>query len=252
MTHRIIFSNDQLWIRRTGEGQATCLLDRGLSAGDSLCSETLGCDAGQTIEVVDAPPDTVASGIERIGLRSFFDWASSGEYALAARGFSLLHWRRTHRFCGRCGRAMARHSIERAMVCDVCKDLVFPRTNPVVIVRVTRGHEVLLAHRAGGVVPFYSVLAGFVEAAETLEQAVHREIAEEVGLRVNNLRYFSSQPWPFPNNLMIAFTAEYESGEICVDGHEIAEAGWFTRAALPPIPPPISIARRMIDDFLGR
>ena len=119
-----------------------------------------------------------------------------------------------------------------------------------VITRVTRGREILLARRAQGVTAFYSVIAGFVEAAETLEHAAEREIAEEVGLRVKNLRYFGSQPWPYPNNLMCAFTAEYASGEIQVDGKEIGAAGWFTPENLPPIPPAVSISRRLIDAWL--
>ena len=201
---------------------------------------------------VDAASDVLPpAGVDVIPLRALFDLVSSADYALASRAFELLHWRRTHRFCGRCGQALTRHATERAMVCAAChNDPVYPRTNPVVITRVTRGHEILLARRAQGVTAFYSVIAGFVEAAETLEHAVAREIAEEVGLRVRNLRYFGSQPWPYPNNLMIAFTAEYDSGEICVDGKEIGTAGWFTPENLPPIPSPISISRRLIDAWL--
>ena len=137
------------------------------------------------------------------------------------------------------------------MACATCHDVFFPRTNPVVITRVTRGREILLARRAHGVTAFYSVIAGFVEAAETLEHAVAREIAEEVGLRVRNIHYFGSQPWPYPNNLMCAFTAEYDSGEICVDGHEIGTADWFTPENLPPIPSPVSISRWLIDAWLA-
>jgi len=137
------------------------------------------------------------------------------------------------------------------MICPACSHIVYPRINPVVITLISRDDRILLAHKAGGVLPFWSLVAGFVEAHETLEQAVAREIAEEVGLRVTNIRYASSQPWPFPNNLMFGFTAEYESGEITPDGVEIAEAGWFGRDDLPPIPSRVSIARRMIDAFFA-
>jgi NAD+ diphosphatase len=119
----------------------------------------------------------------------------------------------------------------------------------VVITLVSRGDRILLAHKAGDAIPFWSIIAGFVEANESLEAAVAREISEEVGIRVRNIRYARSQPWPFPNNLMMGFTAEYAEGDLVPDGAEIAEAGWFTRDNLPPIPSRVSIARRLIDAF---
>lgn len=246
----LIFHGDRLWIRRAG-AHAACRLEAGVSAGDSPWVETIEAEDGQPVEVRETAAIQPPDGVEAIPLRAFFDLAAPADYALAARAFELLHWRRSHRFCGHCGRPLARHATERAMACEPCRDLVFPRTNPVVITRVTRGREILLARRAHGATQFYSVIAGFVEAAETLEHAAAREIAEEVGLRVKNLRYFGSQPWPYPNNLMCAFTAEYDSGEIRVDGIEIGEAGWYTVDNLPPIPSPISISRRLIDAWLA-
>ena len=127
---------------------------------------------------------------------------------------------------------------------------MYPRIAPAVIVLVRRGEEALLARNARFPLPFYSTLAGFSDIGETLEDTVHREIREEVGIEVANVRYFGSQPWPFPNSLMIAFTAEWASGDIAVDADEIADAQWFTRDALPMVPPPLSIARRMIDAWL--
>lgn len=248
---RIIFYQDKLWVRRIG-AQAVCLLESGVVAEAGVSGrEILETPDGAVAEAMDTVMATPPDGIEALTLRAFFELAAPADYAMAARAFELLHWRRTHRFCGQCGRPMTRHVQERAMACDVCRDPVYPRTNPVVIVRVTRGREILLARRAQGVTAFYSVIAGFVEAAETLEHAAAREIAEEVGLRVRNLRYFGSQPWPFPNNLMIAFTAEHDSGDICVDGREIATAGWFAPGNLPPIPPPVSISRRLIDVWVA-
>ena len=244
----IIYCGDLLWVRQQG-ATASCLLDACVRSAASIWTEQLSPTHPQ-VEAVEVSAAEPPLGVEAVSLRAFFDMAVPSEYAMASLAFALLHWRRTHRFCGRCGAPMTRHATERAMVCASCRDPVYPRTNPVVITRVTRGREILLARRAYGVTAFHSVIAGFVESAETLEHAAEREIAEEVGLRVKNLRYFSSQPWPYPNNLMCAFTAEYAGGEICVDGKEIGEAGWFTPENLPPIPSPISISRRLIDAWL--
>jgi NAD+ diphosphatase len=242
-----IFNGDRLWVRRRPDGSAAAAETP--PDGAPWQEVALGPAGGEAL-AVDAPAAAAPpEGIEAIPLRAFFDLAPPGDYALAARTFELLHWRRTHRFCGRCGRPLARHATERAMACEPCGDLVYPRINPVVIVRVTRGRDILLARRAGGATPFYSVLAGFVEAGETLEQTAEREILEEVGVRVTNLRYFGSQPWPHPNNLMIAFTADYAGGDIRPDTREIAEAGWYDPGHLPPIPPPVSISRWMIEDW---
>ena len=125
-------------------------------------------------------------------------------------------------------------------------------TFPAVIVAVIKGNQILLAHSKRFPAKFYSVLAGFVEPGETLEECIHREILEEVGVTVKNIRYFGSQPWPFPNSLMVAFTADYAGGKISIDGNEIMDAGWFTADNLPPIPAKISIARRLIDWFVEK
>jgi NAD+ diphosphatase len=186
-----------------------------------------------------------------MGLRALFDRTSPEMYGAAARAVPIAEWRRTTRHCGVCATAMERDPAERAMVCPACKHRVYPRINPVVIVRVTRGDEVLLARRAAGPTGFFSVVAGFVEAGEALEETLAREVREEVGITVRNVRYFHSQAWSFPNNLMIAFTAEYADGMVRPDGVEMAEAGWFRRNALPTLPGPISIARRMIDAWLA-
>ena len=176
---------------------------------------------------------------------------SAEVFAQAGQARQLLNWRLTHRFCGACGAPLTRHDTEHAMHCAACNLFFYPRINPVVITLVSRGDQILLAHKVGGLYPFWSIIAGFVEANETLEAAVAREVAEEVGLRVKNIRYATSQPWPFPNNLMMGFTAEYADGEIRPDGAEIGEAGWFDRDHLPPIPSRVSIARRLIDAFFN-
>ena len=195
------------------------------------------------------PPE--AARLSPLGLRVLHGRVDDEVFALAGRAFQLLEWDRTHRHCGVCGTPTEPATGERALRCPRCEHLHFPRVSPAVIVRVTRGDQVLLAHGVGFPEGVYSVLAGFVEPGETLEEAVAREVGEETGIRVTDIRYFGSQPWPFPHQIMIGFTARHESGEVHPDELEIADAGWFTADALPSIPPKLSIARRLIDDFLA-
>jgi NAD+ diphosphatase len=136
---------------------------------------------------------------------------------------------------------------ERARTCPACGLAAYPRLSPAVITVVERGPEILLAQGINFPEPFYSTLAGFVEPGESLEEAVEREIREEVGIEVRDVTYFGSQPWPFPNSLMIGFTATYGRGEIEIDPTELVDAAWFRKDALPHIPPPLSISRRLID-----
>jgi len=234
----LFFKGDQIWIRRTETG-ADPFFERPAAPAEAV---DVSCG-------VAAADDAPAPGAELIGLRALFDLAPADVFALAGRARQVLNWRLTHRFCGACGAPLVRHAEERAMHCSACNLFFYPRINPVVIALVSRGDQILLAHKAGNAFPFWSIIAGFVEAGETLEAAVAREISEEVGLRVKNIRYAASQPWPFPNNLMLGFTADYAEGEIRPDGDEITEAGWFDRDHLPPIPSRFSIARRLIDAF---
>lgn len=171
-------------------------------------------------------------------------------FRLAGAAKQLVEWEGTHRFCGRCATPTERATGERAMKCPKCGLLAYPRLSPAVIVLVRRGDEALLARNARFPLPFFSTLAGFVEVGETLEECVAREMREEVGVEVKDLRYFGSQPWPFPHSLMIGFIAEHAEGEIAPDPSEIADAQWFRADALPQIPPRLSIARRMIDAWV--
>lgn len=186
------------------------------------------------------------------GLRGLFGQIEEELVWAAGRAGQIVHWHTRHLFCGACGRPTADHPGERAKICEGCGLVFHPRVSPAVIVAVVREERLLLAHAARFPGSFYSVLAGFVEPGESLEECVRREVFEEVGIRVADIRYFGSQPWPFPDSLMIAFTADYAEGEIRVDSKEIADAGWFAADALPQIPPPISIARRLIDWFAAR
>ena len=184
------------------------------------------------------------------GLRYLYGRLEEPFYAVAMKAVHLVLWESTARYCGRCGKEMAVGEEMNARQCTGCGMLVFPRLSPAVIVLVEKDGQLLLARSKRFTANFFSVLAGFVEPGETLEDTVHREIEEEVGIKIRNVRYFGSQPWPFPDSLMIGFTAEYAGGEIRIDESELAEAGWFSPDNLPTIPGKISIARQLIDWFL--
>jgi NAD+ diphosphatase len=201
------------------------------------------CVAMTLAEGATAPPGFSASG-----LRSLFFRIPDTMLALAGRASQIVEWDRTHRFCGRCATATHDRINEYAKECPKCGLIAWPRVSPAMMALVTRGRELLLARsRRFANTSMYSALAGFVEAGETVEDCVAREVREEVGLEVTDLRYFGSQSWPFPHSLMIAFTAEYASGDLSLDDDEIVEARWFRVDALPQMPPGVSIARKLID-----
>ena len=187
------------------------------------------------------------AGMGFTGLRALFPTLPAPLLALAGRAYQIVEWDRTHRFCGRCGTPTRDRSGERAKECPACGQIAYPRVSPAMMVLVTRGRELLLARANRFPTAMYSALAGFVEPGETIEDCIVREVREEVGVEVGRLEYFASQSWSFPHSLMIAFTAEYAGGEIRCDDTEIAEARWFAADALPPRPPSLSIARRLID-----
>jgi NAD+ diphosphatase len=185
-----------------------------------------------------------------MSLRSLMGRFDEELFKVAGVASQLLAWDRNHRFCGRCGTPTVAEKTERTRSCPDCSLTVYPRISPAIIVAVLKENTILLGHnRRHRAKHVFSVLAGFVEPGESLEECVRREIREEVGIEICRLRYFGSQPWPFPDSLMVAFTAEYRSGEITVDGKEIMDAGWFDRDHLPNIPPHGTIARRLIDWF---
>lgn len=193
-----------------------------------------------------APPP----GMAWHGLRRLWGWLDDELLGLAGQASQLIEWDRGNCFCGRCGTPTNRRCNERARHCPRCGTRHYPRHAPAVMVRITRGEDILLARSPRFAPGVYSVLAGFVDPGETIEQAAHREVMEEVGLRIAGLRYFTSQSWPFPHSLMIGFTADYAGGEIVLDDPEIEAADWFTRDRLPGLPATMSIARALIDDWL--
>jgi len=173
-------------------------------------------------------------------------------FALAGRAAQLLAWERDHQFCGSCGTPMQVDIGERAMRCEPCRSVIYPRIAPCIIVLVTRGDEMLLARGANFPRPMYSTLAGFIEAGESAEETLEREVMEEVSVKVDNIEYFKSQSWPFPNQLMLGYFAEYAGGDIVCDPTEILDAQWFHYSDLPQIPPASSISGQLIRHYIGK
>jgi NAD+ diphosphatase len=224
-------------------------------ADPSWPSHVVGLLDGRAWYAVDVPADLDPSDGAALDLFGYHGRAGEAAWLAAGRAVQLVEWGRTHRFCGRCGTPTEPASGERAMRCPACGLSAFPRLAPAMITLVTRGddgpdQEALLARGVQWRVPMYSCLAGFVEPGESLEGAVVREVMEEVGLTVGDVRYQSSQPWPFPHSLMCGFRARWVDGDIEPDETEIVDAGWFRRDNMPNIPPGISIARKLIDAWL--
>jgi NAD+ diphosphatase len=209
--------------------------------------ENRPCYAAEVAEGTTPP-----AGVSFEGLRRLYGSLDEDLFWVAARAVQIVDWDRTHRFCGRCGVPLNRKTTERAKECPQCRLLYFPRLAPAIIVLVQRGDQLLLARSRHFMPGMYSVLAGFVEPGESLEEAVVREVSEEVGIEVKDITYFASQPWPFPHSLMIGFTATYAGGEISFNDDEIENAGWFEVDNLPQIPGKISIARKLIDWFVEK
>ncbi len=233
--------------------QAVQLLDlaKGDDPWDVPHAEALyiGSLDGQAVFAHDAEP---SAGVPLMGLYGRVD---DQRFTIAGRAVQLVEWRRTHKFCGRCATPTetALPPNDRALRCPSCGLLAFPRLAPAIIVLVTRETDgkALLARGINFPVPMYSCLAGFVEPGESMEEAVHREVREEVGIELKDVRYWGSQPWPFPHSLMLGFRATYAGGDLVLDEGEILDAQWHGPDDLPMIPPGMSIARRLIDAWVA-
>ena len=243
-------------------GNEILLREGDLALPDAHAVEALGLDAARLLPVglyagrycqaawlpAATPP---LEGHAFRGLRSLFGRVDDATLAVAGRAFQVADWARTHRFCGICGAPMSLAPGERAMKC-ACGHVAYPRISPAMMVLVKRGDAILLARNVAAPPGRFSALAGFLEPGESVEEAIHREVREEVGLEVKDLRYFASQSWPFPGSLMLAFTAEYAGGDIVPEPGEIAEARWFGPGdPLPELSPRQSISRALIDANLG-
>lgn len=216
----------------------------------------LGLYCGKPCHAVYIPPaQTPAAetqGYVWVGLRSQLGQIEDDLFRLAGRALQIANWYNYHRFCGCCGAPTRLDAVDRAKVCDTCDARYYPRLSPCVIGLIERDDHCLLAHNLGFSTGKYSAIAGFIEPGETAEQALAREIKEEVGLQVTNMRYFASQPWPFPGQLMLGFHADYASGEIEVDQVEIGDAQWFHANKLPLTPSAGTISGQLIKDFVQR
>ncbi|MEO4150226.1 NAD(+) diphosphatase [Acinetobacter pittii] len=214
---------------------------------EKLASDLLFTHDEQVIARDLLAEEPIPEGLQLVPIRQLITSWSKEQFLQASRAVQLLEWRRNHKFCSHCGHSTEVHPTEYAMVCPSCRYHQYPRVNPCIITVITRGDdEILLAKSVHNKTNMYGLIAGFVEVGETLEEAVQREAFEEVGLKLKNIQYMSSQPWPFPSNLMVAFRAEYESGEIKLQEEEIADAQFFKINQLPEIPFKGSIAHSMI------
>lgn len=185
-------------------------------------------------------------------LRGLLFKQGDSAFAVAGKASQIVDWYKTHQYCGCCGQENVQHGAQRALVCKSCNQQYFPRINPCAIMLVVKGDQMLLARSARFSSPYYSCLAGFIEVGETPEQTVAREVLEEVGVEVENIRYIKSQSWPFPSQLMLGYIADYKSGDIVPDADEIAEADWFSADNLPTVPSPkISVAGELIEYFIN-
>ena len=194
-------------------------------------------------------PVTNIEGLQMMGLRKTHSILNATDYQLAGKGAELIYWDQNTRYCGVCG-APTKWMTDISKKCPECGKEWWPSVSTAIIVRIQRDDRILLVRARNFRTNHHGLVAGFLETGESLEQCVEREVREEAGLKIKNLKYFGSQPWPFPFGLMVGFTAEYDGGELRLQKEELCEGGWFTRDDLPEIPDKASIARRLIDEWL--
>jgi NAD+ diphosphatase len=213
----------------------------------------LGTLRGEPCWSAELPPGVLVPETAALsGLRPLYDVLPESHYAVAGRAAQIVAWDRDHQHCGRCGDPTERVAGERGRRCPRCDLTAYPRVSPAIIVLIERDDRILLARGRAFVPRRFGIIAGFVEPGESLEDAVRREVREEVGIEIDSVDYFGSQPWPFPHGIMIGFRAMHLRGEITLGDGELAEAGWYGADDLPEIPAKLSIARRLIDDWASR
>lgn len=240
-----IFRGREILVDAQGEPAGASALADPAAVSRSVYDTLCGC-AG----VILKPEAAIPAGCAWEPIPSYFFAHDDTENARASRMKGFAEWLDSTRCCPYCGTPLRLHANEDAQECPACGRLHYPRIEPCIIALITRGEELLLLRSVRDRAGIYACLAGFVEIGETLEQALRREVREETALEIDNIRYAGSQGWPFPDQLMVGFYAEYKSGEIRIQESEVADARWFRRDALPPLPKPGSIAWRLIHGCL--
>lgn len=251
-TYWFVFHNDRLVLSKQGDASSLPLSDDpSLKQFKIERKHHLG--QFDSFEVICAEVSNLPSDFDTVSLRKALEAIGEHWYSIATKAFAIINWDKNHQFCGKCGSKTVHKSQSFERFCETCHQTFYPRISPSVIVLIERGEELLMARSPYFNPGVYALIAGFVEAGETLEEAVHREVKEEVGIKIKNLRYFSSQSWPFPDSLMVGFTADYDSGELNIDPIEIEDAGWYRYDQLPGRPSTnISISSKLIDHFLSK
>lgn len=252
-----VFHGNRMFISRAGGQPAIPHWDTATCDFDLDSAHYLGTLDGTPCYGLMLPHEAaLPAGLELLGMRALILEGNETAAAVAGQAFQTLEWARTHRHCGSCGAPTLPHATDRAVECGDCKLVFYPRIAPVIMALVYRNRgsnsEILLTRKPGYAPGRYTVVAGFVEAGESLEQCLAREVMEEVGVAIHAPRYFGSQPWPFPNSLVMAFSAEWMDGEARPDLTELEDARWFPVDALPDLPEPVHISRQLIDDTLNR
>lgn len=251
------FDGDHRFVNVIGSGSTITVFVDDRVEDESWSRHFVGVVDGTGWWAVDVPEDADDPSYgAALDLRAYFGVASDAEWLAAGRAVQVAEWARTHRFCGQCGDRTRPSEGERGLICPSCGLVAYPRVAPAMIALVTRGEpgpdqEALLACGVRFPIPMYSCLAGFVEPGEDLEGAVVREVKEEVGVDVDDVRYVGSQPWPFPHSLMVGFRANYTGGDIVCEEGEILDAGWYRKDDLPMVPPEISIAGKIISAWIA-
>ncbi|HBE77808.1 MAG TPA: NAD(+) diphosphatase [Firmicutes bacterium] len=249
LVYWFLFYEEQLLMETGTSDPRLVLLDKNLPVNFKVTSlQYLGSlDDKPCYTALLSGTANIPKNMSFIRVRDLYDKFPEDLFWLIGRAFHITVWDRRTLYCGSCGAPTENMTRVRAKVCPKCRQLIFPRISPAIIVAIFREGKILLARNRNLPADLFTVIAGFVEPGETLEECLQREVREEVGIAVKNIRYFSSQPWPFPDSLMVAFTAEYAGGDIQVDGEEIIEADWFSADNLPKVPGKVSVARKLID-----
>jgi len=252
LSYWFIFQNDYLLVVKNGQSQLPTATLLGPLTSSLLRQHTIGIFNNIVCHCAELPTDiTLDPPFELISLRKAFELFGVDWYAAAVKAKSIITWDKNHRFCGRCGQPTEHRPGSFERVCPHCQLTFYPRISPCIIVLIKKGDQLLMARSPHFSAGAYGLIAGFVEVGESLEDAVHREVREEVGITIKNVQYFNSQPWPFPDSLMVGFFADYDQGEIHIDHQEIESAGWYRYDQMPGGPSSnVSIARKLIDYFV--